>query len=238
MSGCSRRAFLYHAGAALPALGLRSVFAASPTTDVARSGASGAAAALLDDARALLTRLAVPVLQRFLTEWPHESAQRAVTPQQVPAVRWLADLVQDDAAIGAALVRRLAANAAGLAWRRSYSPALVGERFYENYGYTELAGLLGPVDSERLACGVLIVGPGLVYPPHRHEAEEIYVPLAGRAEWRRGGQPWRSHAAGTVIHHARHESHAMRTADQPLLALYLWRSRNLRQHAELDPAAE
>jgi hypothetical protein len=127
--------------------------------------------------------------------------------------------------------------AAELAWRRSYSPDLAGVDFYENYGWTEFAGLMGSVPSDRLACGVLLLGPHVDYPPHRHEAEEIYVPLAGTASWQQGVGPWRDRPPGTVLHHARHEPHAMRTGREALLALYLWRSENLAQGSHLVPAA-
>ena len=49
---------------------------------------------------------------------------------------------------------------------------------------TELVGPLGPAPSERLACGILILGPRTLYPPHRHEAYEVYVPAdRGTAMW-------------------------------------------------------
>ena len=44
---------------------------------------------------------------------------------------------------------------------------------------------------------------------------------------------WRAQRPGTVIHHPTHIPHAMRTSDEALLALYLWRSDNLRQKAQL-----
>jgi hypothetical protein len=39
-----------------------------------------------------------------------------------------------------------------------------------------------------------------------------------------------------VIHHAPYVPHAMQTGQEPLLALYLWRSENLAQQSRLDPA--
>jgi len=123
---------------------------------------------------------------------------RRVVPQRS------ADELDAMAAAGA-----LVAAAPTLAWRRSYSPAAVGAQFYENYGWTEFAGLTGPIPSKHLACGVLLLGPQVTYPPHRHEAEEIYVPLAGTAKWRHGNESWRERPPGNVIHHARHESRSI-----------------------------
>jgi quercetin dioxygenase-like cupin family protein len=149
---------------------------------------------------------------------------------------WLGSIQRSAAAFSAPLVNTLVGAAASLAWRRSYSPAAVDAQFYENYGWTEFAGLNGPAPSNGLACGVLLLGPRVTYPPHRHEADEIYVPLAGTAAWEHGNDGWRERVPGSVIHHAPFVPHAMRTGEDPLLALYLWRSDNLAQQSRLDPA--
>jgi hypothetical protein len=41
--------------------------------------------------------------------------------------------------------------------------------------------------------------------------------------WRKGGEPYVERPAGTFIHHPSNISHAMKTGEEPLLALYLWR---------------
>jgi quercetin dioxygenase-like cupin family protein len=191
---------------------------------------------LLGQARELLANLHAPELTRFLKEWPSAPERRSVPPSGVPVLRWLPHIRRSAPAFSTPLVNTLAAAATSLAWRRSYSPAAVGAHFYENYGWTEFAGLIGPAPSKHLACGVLLLGPHVTYPPHRHEAEEIYVPLAGTAGWKHGDGPWRERPPGSVIHHARYEPHAMQTGQEPLLALYLWRSENLDQGSRLDPA--
>jgi quercetin dioxygenase-like cupin family protein len=121
-----------------------------------------------------------------------------------------------------------------LTWKRSYTIAEVSAAFLDAYGWTELCALDGPTPSRHLACGVLLLGPHLTYPPHQHEAEEIYVPLAGTAAWQRGAESWREQPPGSVIHHSRHEPHAMRTGTTPWVALYLWRSTNLKQKSRMD----
>jgi hypothetical protein len=191
---------------------------------------------LLDQARALLTNLHAPELTPFLKEWPVASERRTVPASSVPVLSWLPNIQRSAPAFSAPLVNALVGTAASLAWRRSYSPAAVGAQFYENYGWTEFAGLTGPTPSKRLACGVLLLGPHVTYPPHRHEADEIYVPLAGTAAWKHGNEGWRERLPGIVIHHAPYVPHAMQTGQEPLLALYLWRSENLAQESRLDPA--
>jgi hypothetical protein len=190
--------------------------------------------ALLDQCHTLLAGLDSPHLTAFLDEWPSAGEQRTLVPSSVPVVRWLTEVRQAAPPFSESLACTLLEGAAQIAWRRSYSPGTVGAEFYENYGWAEFAGLTGPVPSERLACGVLLLGPNVEYPPHRHEAEEIYVPLVGTARWQQGRAPWRDQRPGAVLHHARHEPHAMQTGAEPLLALYLWRSDDLAQSSELD----
>ena len=193
---------------------------------------------LLVRAHSLLRDLHARQLKPFLREWPSPSQRRSVAPASVPALRWLPQIQQAAPIFSASLVDALVEAAPSLAWRRSYSAETAGAEFYENYGWTEFAGLTGPVPSEHLACGVLVLGPYTAYPSHRHEAEEIYVPLAGTARWKHGHDSWREEFPGTVIRHARHESHAMQTGAEPLLALYLWRSRNLAQSSHLEAPPE
>jgi hypothetical protein len=96
--------------------------------------------------------------------------------------------------------------------------------FLARYGYAQFAG---PVDvpslmtSERLALGVLMLGPGTVYPAHAHPAEEIYLPLTP-ARWQRGEESWRERRAGDLVHHPSGLVHATEAGKLPLLALYLW----------------
>ena len=191
---------------------------------------------LLEPARSLLTDLRAAELTPFLKEWPLPSERRTVPASSVPVLRWLPNIQRSSSTVTAPLVNALVGAAPSLAWRRSYSPAAVGAQFYENYGWTEFAGLTGPVPSKHLACGVLLLGPHVTYPPHRHEADEIYVPLAGTAAWKHGSDRWRERLPGSVIHHAPYVPHAMQTGREPLLALYLWRSENLDQQSRLDPA--
>jgi hypothetical protein len=146
-------------------------------------------------------------------------------------------MAADAGRFGKDFVKALCGSAASLAWRQTYSVAEVGAHFLRNYGWAEiLSPRARPTATPQISCGVLVLGPDTFYPPHRHEAEEIYLPLAGTAEWRQGDDDasWRRRSPGTLIHHSSEEPHAMRTGDEPLLAMYLWRSADLRQGARLD----
>jgi hypothetical protein len=122
-------------------------------------------------------------------------------------------------------------------WRQTYTTADFGQRFIDNYGWLEVFGTRGHFANDAVAGGFLILGPGILYPDHHHVAEEIYIPLIG-AEWRMADQPFRSREAGEVIHHPSGVNHAMRTGNEPLLALYLWRGGPLAARSTVTGAVE
>ncbi len=176
-----------------------------------------------------------PELDDFLSAWPRTTVRRPVMPTSVPVLRWLPSAVARAPGFAEPLAAALLKSAGALAWRRSYSAPAVSDDFLDNYGWCELVGLTGEQASDRVACGCLLLGPRTLYPRHRHEAREIYVPLSGTASWGRGEGDWREVPPGEVIHHASDEPHAMQAAAAPLLALYLWRRSNLDQKSRLDP---
>jgi quercetin dioxygenase-like cupin family protein len=198
---------------------------------------SSGVAGVVAEAQHLLAGLKSPLLAEFLRLWPL-GRPRVVdaAPASIPGLRHLPAAAHLAPSFSAPFAAALAAAAHTLTWRRSYTPAIVGAQFWDNYGWTELVGLNSPAHSERLACGIMLLGPRVTYPLHRHEAEEMYVPLSGTADWKLGAHPWEAQAPGSVIHHPSNESHAMRTGEAALLALYLWRSDNLAQKSQLDAA--
>lgn len=189
---------------------------------------------LIARTHALLISLQAAALGPYLADWPVAGARRTVVPSTIPVLRWLPEAKADAPAVCLELVEQICRDAPWMAWRRTYTAAQASAEFLENYGYSEIAGLSGALASERLACGFLLLGPTTFYPRHRHEAEEIYIPLAGTASWQNGDGLWRERLPGAVIHHASDEPHAMRTGARPLLALYLWRSTDLHQESHFD----
>jgi hypothetical protein len=174
----------------------------------------------------------------FLEAWPAPCAPRAVVPRTLPVLHWLGDAARNaPAGALATLAGEVAAAAAALAWRQTYRVSDVPASFLERYGWCELLGPGGPVPSDVLAGGFLLLGPDTHYPPHSHAAGELYVPLSGSAEWRRGEDRFVVRQPGEPVCHAGGELHAMRTGAAPLLALYLWRGDGLGEPARLSPKA-
>jgi hypothetical protein len=172
--------------------------------------------------------------EAFIREWPKALIARPVVARSLPVVSSLQGLSPYAAPGTRALVEATATLAGDLDWRQTYSSADFGQRFLDNYGWSEWIGDRGAFISDAIACGVLMLGPDTEYPAHSHEAEELYLPLAGRAWWRSGQSDWRLRAPGTWIHHPSWTTHAMRTGREPLLAAYVWRAGDLSAKSRIE----
>ena len=174
-------------------------------------------------------------IESFLADWPPANCiTRSVLPHGLPVLSWLPAAVKAAGKNTEGIVKMLAALVNHIAWGQTYSAQDFGVGFLEKYGWTELIGLRGPIASDSIACGFLFLGPQIEYPRHRHEAEEVYVPLTAQTLWQRSHHDWAYRAPGLPIYHAPWMPHAMRTETVPLLALYLWRGGNLVQKALIE----
>ena len=167
-----------------------------------------------------LLAAATPVLARLLAQPPGP-----VTAIRKPACRFLAAAMAAGACGPlAGVAHALAAVERKLPWVQNpnYTPETIGKAFLDRYAYSEIAGPAGLLSSRRIAVGFLLLGPNTHYPDHHHPAAEVYHVVSGRAEWRRAGNGWQERPAGAAIHHPSNVRHAMRTRNEPLLALYCW----------------
>jgi hypothetical protein len=195
-------------------------------TAVARLGA--AFRAYLD------ARTSDPLLASFLAgfDWPQK--ERLLRPQRQKVVRHLDTMPMpqtdfDEHMLLAALVEAHDA----LDWRQTYSAEDMGADFLDNYGWVEVFGTRGHFECDAMAGGFLVLGPETFYPDHHHVAEEIYIPLTGGSLWSKDGAPFALRAQAELIHHPSDIWHAVRTAAEPLVALYLWRGGPLAQKSIL-----
>ena len=78
--------------------------------------------------------------------------------------------------------------------------------------------------SNKIRAGFLLLDQNLSYPEHNHEALEIYHVLnVGDSLWQKGkGTEFIGMKAGDGVFHESFESHAMKTQNEPMLALYTW----------------
>lgn len=174
------------------------------------------------------------LLASFLADWPSEAVPFRNRPARpLPVLSFLPDATAAADPSTVDLVRLFEAANRHLRWDQTYSAAEVGAAFLEKYGWTELIGRSGPVAGQDMAVGALLLGPDTEYPPHRHAAEEIYVPLTGPSLWMQGREEWVIQPSGEPIYHRPWLPHAIRTRSAPLLAVYLWRGRDLTRKSQL-----
>lgn len=142
---------------------------------------------------------------------------------------WLTPTVEATTGPWVELARRLLAATPHLPWVRSYenlepSPEL--EAFQQHYSFVLFAGPVyrgydPPVLTEDMLLGFSLQEPNVDYPRHHHRAPEIYGVISGCLDWQ-VGDTWTRVGPGDVIVHREHESHAMRTGDEPVLTWVAW----------------
>jgi len=190
---------------------------------------------LVDLIYAYLTGMDDEGLAPFLACWPSKPFKiRSVTPKRLPVLSYLPELVTEADSETESIVKMLETLAHHLGWGQTYSAEDFGAAFLEKYGWTELIGLRGPINSKDIACGFLLLGPGIEYPKHSHDAEEIYLPLSSGSSWIKGEENWIYRPGNVPIYHGSQQTHGMRTETIPLLALYIWRGGNLAQKSHID----
>ena len=195
-----------------------------------------AASDLLTAFRAYLESLDDPIACDFRSEIGWSMPARMLEPIGLACLDHLDRAVDLSPPAERRLLALLARNRGELHWDQTYSAADFGQSFLHNYGWVELFGTRGHFANDVIAAGFLILGPGIVYPDHHHIAEELYVPLTGGAEWRKGGGGFVARSAGEIIHHPSNVNHAMRTSLEPVVALYVWRGGPLAQRSTIAAA--
>jgi hypothetical protein len=151
------------------------------------------------------------VLDR-VTLRPEEGTPLPVLSHLEDAVARAAEEVDDD------LAAVLGPLAAAAGWRQTaaYVRDPPDPSFLGLYGHAVLGGAPG------VAVGLLLLGPGVRYPPHHHPAEEFYLPAA-TVRWVHAaiGSP-APEPAGVLVHHAPWQPHEMATDGRPALLAYVW----------------
>jgi hypothetical protein len=184
---------------------------------------------LLEQFRAYLASHNDSVLDRFLEGFGWRMPARELSARSLPVVDYLPMAERVPGSAEDALLSSLIVASASLHWAQTYSTGDFGDSFLQRYGWVELFGTRGHFESDVMAGGFLMLGPGIHYPDHHHVAEEIYIPLTGDSFWSKDGAAFAPRRAGEVIHHPSDIRHAMRTEQEPLVALYLWRGGPLAQ---------
>ena len=148
-------------------------------------------------------------------------SQERAAPRQFPGCRHLERTLElaesGPAAAAATAIRRLKPD---LTWAQNprYNAGNLGTEFMDNYAWSGL-GLTG---SEKMSFGVLLLGPGVTYPPTSYASEGVFLVIGGSPEWKSGDAPWVRVEPGSIICRPYGGTEGKRPGDEPMLALYAW----------------
>lgn len=154
-----------------------------------------------------------------------------VGTNHLPAAEYLDGALEHTNGETDSLVSEFCSNREHLRWEQSYKSTdnAVGEDMLAGYGFAEIVGQEGPFISNNLRTGIGVWGPNIVYPIHQHQAEEIYIVLAGGAAFCVGDNAAKRYGPGELIHVASMTPHGFHTEQELLVVLYLWRAGDLRE---------
>lgn len=164
------------------------------------------------------------VLARLAEQDLSEACFAEPDPEGLPVLRHLPQCLGEAMLLDAGLAAALAAVEDGLQWRQSasYTDALLGEGFTENYGWAELIGPNGFFRGDDFLLGLLMLGPERHYRDHYHPAPELYWPLTAASLWSVDSGPFVEKPQGAIIWHPSMVMHATITREKPLLAVWSW----------------
>ncbi|MFT3989645.1 dimethylsulfonioproprionate lyase family protein [Aestuariivirga sp.] len=165
-----------------------------------------------------------PVLERLAEQDVSARAFLSPKPTTLPVLRHYSECVAETMLMDPDLAAALAALDGHFWWRQSasYTDAILGEGFSENYGWAEIVGPHGFFKGDDFLLGILMLGPNRHYKDHYHPAPELYWPLTGPTEWKKGNGPFVEKPQGAVIWHPSNVIHATITHEKPLLAVWSW----------------
>lgn len=174
---------------------------------------------LLDEARSL--HAAVPALSEFCA-FPDVQMAQAFEAQVDPLCQ---TLIQDNSLSGPfGGFETASLSAAPHAWWRStYRDTPIGDVLHAHFGTFEILGQDTPLRADGMRGFMIYQTAGYHYPLHHHPAEEIYLVLAGEAEFELEGEETRRLGPGDTAYHASNAPHALTTTDRSILAYVLWR---------------
>jgi mannose-6-phosphate isomerase-like protein (cupin superfamily) len=166
-----------------------------------------------------------PAMRNWGSDW------KATSAAYLPAGDMLAAAEKCCDAMARPLLRSFIKHNQRLHWEQTYrkQDGLVSDAMLAAYGFAEIIGLRGPFVSDRIRAGIAVWGTQVEYPQHQHQAEEVYIVLAGSADFSFDNNTAETRGAGDVIFVESNRRHGFRTADESLVVFYLWQAGDLRQ---------
>ena len=165
---------------------------------------------------------AAPLLNRVLALLPElRPNPERPEPVRMPGCRHLSRALDlGEAGPAAAVATAIRDLEPTLEWRQNprYNAENKGADFMDNYAWSGL----GVTGSTVLDFGVLLLGPGVTYPPTSYPSEGAFLVIGGSPEWKCGDDPWAHFEAGSIICRAENGAEGKRPGKEPMLALYTW----------------
>ena len=162
--------------------------------------------------------VAARVFQRL--EAPSDDGKRHDT--RYPACVWLdaalARFADDDTRYGD-VARIIPLLEPHLGWSRRTTGANGSPNYVEGHVHGMICGPGGIESRYDVQLGFTVMAPGVRYPDHSHPPEEAYV-LLSPGEFRQKEGEWFDPGIGGGIHNTRNSLHAMKSGEQPFLALW------------------
>jgi len=88
--------------------------------------------------------------------------------------------------------------------------------------HVELLGPQGIIKSKFVRLGLYGILPNSEYGIRTHPAEELFIMLAGQAEWLRGPGEYELKRAGEYSYHPSGMRHATKTTHSAFMSVYIW----------------
>ena len=88
--------------------------------------------------------------------------------------------------------------------------------------HVELLGPQGIINSKIVRLGLYGILPNSEYGIRTHPAEELFIMLAGQAEWLRGAGKYELKRAGEYSYHPSGMRHATKTTHSAFMSVYIW----------------
>lgn len=169
------------------------------------------------------------VLERMAEQPLGEADFARPEPRTLPVLRHLPQCIGEAMLIEPDLAAAIAAIEEDLQWRQSssYSDAVLGEGFTDNYGWAEIIGPRGFFPGNDFLLGLLMLGPERHYRDHYHPAPELYWLLTSGSLWSRNSGAFELKPPGAIIWHSPMLLHATKTETAPLLTVWCWTSDTL-----------
>ena len=120
-------------------------------------------------------------------------------------------------------------------WESGYSENEVNKEFLSKYGFFELIGPTGHFLTSEMALWVNFLDKNSYYPPHNHEAEELYFVVSGEAKFESKDEQSKILKSKDTRFHKSYQAHSITTLDKKILSFVIWKNKFENVSKMLDP---